>query len=125
MKNNKWKEKKIHTQLLIYDLRFMIVDLRFTIVDLRLVGAESKSKIQKSKIQNQYAGILLDFAFFAKALSNRIKAGLLTYSILCAFPKIFTSVASCTKLFFLELTVARQSVIFTRFPFNSVINETP
>jgi hypothetical protein len=32
--------------------------------------------------------ILLDFAFFAKALSNRIKAGLLAYSIPYAFPSI-------------------------------------
>jgi hypothetical protein len=32
--------------------------------------------------------LLLDSAFFAKALSNRIKAGLLTYSIPCTFPRI-------------------------------------
>jgi hypothetical protein len=63
-----------------------------------------------------YVQILLDFAFYAKALPNRFKAGLLTCSIPYAFPSVDSGF--CTELF-LELTVARQSVIFTRFPFNS------
>jgi hypothetical protein len=64
--------------------------------------------------------ILLDFAFFAKALSNRIKAGLLTYSIPYAFPSIDSDVLYGTVT---EFTVARQSVILTRFPFNSTVAE--
>jgi hypothetical protein len=40
------------------------------------------------RIYDMHIRILLDFAFFAKALSNQFEAGLLTYSILCAFPKI-------------------------------------
>ena len=35
-----------------------------------------------------YAPILLDFAFYAKALPNCFKADILTCSILCAFPSI-------------------------------------
>lgn len=63
-----------------------------------------------------YAPILLDFAFYAKALPNCFKADILTCSILCAFPSIDSDILHRTVS---EFTVARQSVIFTRFPFHS------
>ena len=61
---------------------------------------------------------MFDAAFFRESIANPIKAGLLTYSIPYAFPVLSSGTLYRTVL--LELTVARQSVIFTRFPFHSV-----
>jgi len=59
----------------------------------------------------------------AKALSNRYQAGLLTCNIFTILPIPQNSGQTKGKNLVL-LTVARQSVIFTRFPINLQLSKT-